>query len=63
MRVKKLIPPACFPVSTTATRSSASNEITSTEPASPPIPSTDIKAYLLSELMATPCETRLELAI
>ena len=41
---QKAMPPACLPISAVATRSIVCKSITSTEPGSPPMPSTETKA-------------------
>ena len=51
------IPPACLPIFTDATFFKVTRSIISTDPGSPPIPSTDRKAYLLSSEIATPWVT------
>ena len=49
------MPPACFPTLIEVMTLSSSRLITSTLPGSPPIPSTEIKANLLSGDITTPC--------
>ena len=51
------MPPACFPTLTDPWSDSVSRFITSTFPGSPPTPSSEINAYLLSGETTTPCET------
>ena len=51
------MPPACLPISATATALRFFKSKTSTAPGSLPTPSTDTNAYLLSGEIETPCVT------
>ena len=57
MIFQKAIPPACFPIDTELTNLERLISITSTTPGSPPTPSTETNAYLLSGEITTPCVT------